>query len=195
MCKNFLSNILITTSGILFLGLVTHNTNANDIYKWTDEMGKVHFTDNPTLIPKDRAVEVETIEEVKKRRSEDRIKSNLPTPTPTEDLLNGVEEDLEIDKEEAIREYWRGRALEIDNAEKRIWEDISLTRNLITYKKREVDYLLTNRYFADRSILELRNLEDRLKQLEFNLGLIKPEREKLQEEARRAGVPPGYLRP
>jgi hypothetical protein len=109
--------------------------------------------------------------------------------------LNGVEEDLEIDEEEAIREYWRSRALEIDNEEKRILEDISLTRNLITYKKREVDYMLTNGYFADRSILELRNLEDRLKQLEFNLGSIKPEREKLQEEARRAGVPPGYLRP
>ena len=158
-------------------------------------MGKVHFTDNPTLIPKDRGVEVEIIEKVKKKHSENRIKSDLPTPTPSDNLLNGVEEDLDIDKGEAIREYWRSRALEIDNEEKRILEDISLTRNLITYKKREVDYMLTNGYFADRSILELRNLEDRLKQLEFKLGFIKPEREKLQEEARRAGVPPGYLRP
>lgn len=74
-------------------------------------------------------------------------------------------------------------------------KDISLTKNLISYKKREVDYLLTNGYFADRSILELRTLEDRLKRLEFDLGLIKPERENLEEEARRAGVPPGYLRP
>lgn len=195
MCKKFLSNILTTTCGILFLSLVPHFANANDIYKWTDEMGKVHFTDNPTLIPKDRGVEVEIIEKVKKKHSENRIKSDLPTPTPSDNLLNGVEEDLDIDKEEAIREYWRSRTLEIDNEEKRILENISLTRNLITYKKREVDYMLTNGYFADRSILELRNLEDRLKQLEFKLGFIKPEREKLQEEARRAGVPPGYLRP
>ena len=195
MREKILSNILTTTCGVLFLSLVTHPTIANDIYKWTDEMGKVHFTDNPTLIPKGKGVEVEIIEEVKKKRSENRIKSNLPTPTPSDDLSNGFEEDVEIDKEEAIRDYWRSRALEIDNEEKRILEDISITRNLITYKKREVDYLLTNGYFADRSILELRNLEDRLMQLEFNLDFIKPEREKLQEEARRAGVPPGYLRP
>jgi Domain of unknown function (DUF4124) len=195
MCKKYLSNILTATCGILVLSLVPHLANANDIYKWTDEMGKVHFTDNPSLIPKGRGVEVEIIEEVKKRSSEDQTKSNLPTPTPTGDLLNGVEEDLEIDEEEAIREYWRSRALEIDNEEKRILEDISLTRNLLTYKKTEVDYLLTNGYFADRSILELRNLEDRLQHLESDLGLIKPERQKLQEEARRAGVPPGYLRP
>jgi hypothetical protein len=195
MCKKFLPNILTATCGMLFLSLVPHFADGNDIYKWTDAMGKVHFTDNPTLIPKGREVEVEIIEEVKKKRSENRIKSNLPTPTPTGDLLNGVEEDLETDNEEAIRDYWRSRALEIDNEEKRILEDISLTRNLITYKKREVDYLLTNGYFADRSILELRNLEDRLQHLESDLGLLKPEREKLQEEARRAGVPPGYLRP
>jgi hypothetical protein len=195
MCKKFPPNILTTTCGILLLSLVPHLTYANDIYKWTDEMGKVHFTDNPALIPKGRGVEVEIIEEATKKRSENRIKSDLPTPTPSDDLLNGVEEDLEIDDEDAIRNYWRSRALEIDNEEQRILEDISLTRNLITYKKREVDYLLTNGYFADRSILELRNLKDRLKKLEFNLGFIKPERVKLQEEARRAGVPPGYLRP
>jgi hypothetical protein len=195
MCKKFLSNILITTCGILFLSLVPHITNANDIYKWRDENGMIHFTDNPALVPKDRGVKVEVIDVGKERSSEDKIKSHQPAPTPSGDLLNSIEEDLEIDKEEAKREYWRSRALEIDNEEQRILEDISLTKNLITYKKREVDYLLTNGYFADRSILELRNLEDRLKQLEFNLGLVKPEREKLQEEARRAGVPPGYLRP
>ena len=195
MCKNFLSNVLIMVCGMLFLISVPDLINAKDIYKWTDETGKVHFTDNPALIPKDREVEVEIIEEVKKRSSEDQTKPSLPTPTPSDVFLKGAEENLETDKEEAIRKYWRSRALEIDNEEKRILEDISLTKNLLTYKKREVDYLLSDGYFADRSILELRNLEDRLQHLESDLGLIKPEREKLQEEARRAGVPPGFLRP
>jgi hypothetical protein len=195
MWKDSVSKILLTISGILFLTLVPHLSNANDIYKWKDENGKIHFTDNPALIPRDRQAEVEIIEERKERRSEDQIKSNLPTPPRSDHLVNGAKEDSEIDKEEARREYWRSRALEIDNEEQRISKDISLTKNLISNKKREVDYLLTNGYFANRSILELRNLEDRLKQLEFSLSLIKPEREKLEEEARRAGVPPGYLRP
>ena len=195
MCIKFHSNILILACGVLFLYLVPHHTNAKDIYKWIDENGNVHFTDNPSLIPKEKAVEVETIEKLNHRRSEDQFKSNLPTPTPSDDLVNSIEDDLETGKEKAIREFWRSRALEIDDEEQRILEEISLTKNLITYKKREVDYLLTSGYFADRSILELRNLEDQLTQLQFDLGLIKPEREKLQEEARRAGVPPGYLRP
>jgi hypothetical protein len=195
MCIKFHSNILILACGVLFLYLAPHHTNANDIYKWIDENGNVHFTDNPSLIPKEKAVEVEKIEKSNHRRSEDQFKSDVPTGTPSDDLVKSVEEDLESDKEEAIREYWRSRALEIDNKEERVLEDISLTKELITYKKREVDYLLINGYSADRSIFELRNLEDTLKHLEFNLGLIKPEREKLRDEARRAGVPPGYLRP
>lgn len=195
MCKSLLPKVLIITCGILILISVPHRTNANDIYKWTDETGKVHFTDNPALIPKDREDEVEIIKEVKKRRSEDQSKYNLAIPTPTDDLLKGAEEDLETDKEEATRVYWRSRALEIDNEEKRILEDISRTRNLIKYKKREVDYMLTNGYHTDRSIFELRNLENRLQQLESDLDLLKPEKAKLQEDARRAGVPPGYLRP
>ena len=195
MCIKFHSNILILACGVLFLYLAPHHTNAKDIYKWIDENGNVHFTDNPSLIPKEKAVEVEKIEKLNHRRSENQFKSDVPTGTPSDDLVKSVEEDLESDKEKAIREYWRSRALEIDNKEERVLEDISLTKELITYKKREVDYLLINGYSADRSIFELRNLEDRLKHLEFNLGLIKPEREKLQDEARRAGVPPGYLRP
>ncbi|MBI4229128.1 MAG: DUF4124 domain-containing protein [Deltaproteobacteria bacterium] len=195
MCNKFLLNILITTCGILFLFLVPHHTNANDIYKWTDENGNVHFTDNPSLIPKGKAVEVEIIEKLKDGRLEHTTKSNLPSPTPSGDSANGVEEESERDKEQAIREYWRTRALDIDNKEKRLLEDISLTKRLIIYKKREVDDLLGNGYSADHSIFELRNLEDRLNHLEFNLGLIKPEREKLEDEARRAGIPPGYLRP
>ena len=175
--------------------MVPHHTNAKDIYKWIDENGNVHFTDNPSLVPKEKAVEVEKIEKLNHIRSENQFKSDVTTGTPSDDLVKSVEEDLESDKEEAIREYWRSRALEIDNKEERVLEDISLTKELITYKKREVDYLLINGYSADRSIFELRNLEDRLKHLEFNLGLIKPEREKLQDEARQAGVPPGYLRP
>ncbi len=195
MCNNIFFKILITACGILFLSPVTQLADAKDIYKWTDERGNIHFTDNPALVPKDTELEVEIIEELKERRSGDQIKSNLPTPSPPGDRANGNDEDSEIDKEEAMREYWRSRALDIDNKEQLLLEEILLTKNLITYKKREVDYLLTNGYFADRSIFELRNLEDRLKKLEFNLGLINPEGENLQEEARRAGVPPGYLRP
>lgn len=195
MLSKLFSKIIITTYIISVICVIPHGANADSIYRWTDEEGKIHFTDNPALIPKEGVVDVEIIQKLKESDSEDKTDSSPPTPEPSDDEDNSDEEDLESDREQAIREYWRSRALEIDNQEQGILQHISITKNQITYKKREVDYMLSSGYFADRSIFELRYLEDRLKQLESDLELIKPEREKLQEEARRAGVPPGYLRP
>jgi len=55
--------------------------------------------------------------------------------------------------------------------------------------------MLASGYSADLSIFELRNLEDNLKRSEFKLSEISPRRKKDGDEVRRAGVPPGYLRP
>jgi hypothetical protein len=76
-----------------------------------------------------------------------------------------------------------------------ILEEIEITKKLISAKKSEVDFLLINGYFADYSILELRNLQDYLKGFHDQLGLLQEEKAQLKEEARRAGVPAGYLRP
>jgi len=84
--------------------------------------------------------------------------------------------------------------LEIKNKEKAIIAEIDNTEKQIDHKRREVNDLLINGYFADRSILELRYLESYLQELNSQLILLAEERENLADEARRQGIPPGYLR-
>lgn len=62
------------------------------------------------------------------------------------------------------------------------------------YKKREVDWYLRNGYPADYMIAELKGIERYIEDLEEELTTIPPKIDALQIEARKAGVPPGYLR-
>ncbi len=168
-----------------------------DIYKWVDKDGNLHFTDNPSLIPKDKTEEAEMIKGRKTEPGEigvfDVIETS-PAPSNEEETEEESEEDRK-EKEKELRELWGSRALEIDSREESILAEIQNTEREIIYKKREVDYLLINGYAADFYILELRNLEDYLKDLDYQLSLIGQERGNLRDEARRQGIPPGYLRP
>jgi len=62
-------------------------------------------------------------------------------------------------------------------------------------KKKEVDYMLINGYKADYTIIELRNLEKYIEELEAQVAEIEPKMQNLRIEARKAGIPEGYLRP
>ncbi|MGH7889029.1 MAG: hypothetical protein ACRENF_00585, partial [Thermodesulfobacteriota bacterium] len=149
------------------------------------------------LIPRDKAAEVDIIEGEKTTPGETAVFDVIeisPAPSNEEGTEGESAEDREK-KEEKLRELWEGRALEIDSKEKSILAEIQNTEREIIYKKREVDYLLINGYAADFYILELRNLEDYLKDLDYQLSLIDQERGNLRDEARRQGIPPGYLRP
>lgn len=190
---NFLQLVLLALISILG---ITNSSYPKDIYKWVDKDGNLHFTDNPTIIPKDKVGEADLIGEKESEsdgKGEFDIVEIYPAPQEEENLEADSEEERE--KEEDLRELWGGRALEIDSKENAILKEIENTEQVIKYKKREVDYLLINGYSADYSILELRYLYDYLKELEYQLSLIDQEREYLRQEARRQGIPPGYLRP
>jgi hypothetical protein len=167
---------------------------SKDIYKWVDQDGRVHFTDSPSLIPEDKLEKVEVIEGQGKDPGEGQFAVVKISPAVVEE--ENLEPDFEeqTQNEQALREFWRSQALEIENKEKAIIAEIDNTEKQIDHKKREVDYLLINGYFADRSILELRYLESYLQELNSQLILLAEERENLADEARRQGIPPGYLR-
>ena len=194
MYKDYLSKFLLIISTSLLPFTIT--SSAKDIYKWVDKNGNLHFTDNHTLIPKDKVGEANIIEEKESEsdgKGEFDVVEISPAPLEEENLEADSEEERQ--KEEDLREFWGSRALELESKEKPISGEIENTERQIRYKKREVDYLLINGYTADYSILELRYLNDYLKDLEYQLSLIDQEREDLRQEARRQGIPPGYLRP
>ncbi len=193
MSRVHLNKILSISVLLLLLAPLTPSY-PKTIYKWVDKDGAIHFTDDPKTIPGDKKAKTIVIEGEEESGDETEVNSTKITPTPSEEEI--PESDLEEKREEEVlREDFRSRALEIDDKEKVLLEEIKITKGQISQKKREVDFLLLDGYFADYSIQELRYLNDYLTQLEEQLTLIKQERKNLQEEARREGIPPGYLRP
>ncbi len=190
---NFIK-IMITVVSLIFLtGVLVNSSYSREIYKWVDKNGTIHFTDDPANIPQENMKEAETIRG-NEENPLDEFDVNLITP-PFEEESSELYLEQQRQGEEAQREYWRSLALQIETREKAIIEQIEITKEEIEYKRREVDYLLLNGYFADHSILELRYLEDLLNDLKNQLVLIDLEKENLKTEARRQGIPPGYLRP
>jgi uncharacterized protein DUF4124 len=187
-------NRILNISALIFLSVLLIPSYAKDMYKWVDKDGTSHFTDDPAKIPEEKKGEVTVIEgESEGSGEETEVDITKIAPAPSEE--ESSESDLEKEREEAIREEWRSRALEIEDKKNAILEEIESTKQALREKKREVDSLLINGYFADYSILELRYLSDYLKELEDQLEFIKQEKANLEEEARREGIPPGYLRP
>ena len=187
-------NKILNISVLLLLLTPLTPSYPKTIYKWVDKDGAINFTDDPKTIPGNTKAKTIVIEREEESGDEAEINSTKITPTPSEEEI--PEADLEKKREEEVlREDFRSRALEIDDNEKALLEEIKITKGQISQKKREVDFLLLDGYFADYSIQELRYLNDYLTQLEEQLALIKQERKNLQEEARQEGIPPGYLRP
>jgi Domain of unknown function (DUF4124) len=187
-------NRILNISALIFLSVLLIPSYAKDMYKWVDKDGTSHVTDDPAKIPEEKKGEVTVIEgESEGSGEETEVDITKIAPAPSEE--ESSESDLEKEREEAIREEWRSRALEIEDKKNAILEEIESTKQALREKKREVDSLLINGYFADYSILELRYLSDYLKELEDQLEFIKQEKANLEEEARREGIPPGYLRP
>jgi len=103
-----------------------------------------------------------------------------------------VEEEL---LQEEIRQYWRNLALNIEQKKERILEEIYITERKIDILKSNIDYYLINGYKADLMILDLRYLEGSLPTLFHRLELIEEKKARLRIDARKQGIPPGYLRP
>jgi hypothetical protein len=186
-------NKILNISVLLFLLIPLTPCYSKTIYKWVDKDGTIHFTDDPKTIPEDKKSKAVVIEG-EESGEETEINPTETAPTPSEE--ENPKADLEKRREEdALRGDFRSRALEINAKEKALLEEIKITKSQISQKKREVDFLLLDGYFADYSISELRYLNDYRAQLEDQLALIKQERENLEEEAHREGIPPGYLRP
>lgn len=190
---NFVKNLTTIVSLFFLTVVLVTSSYSKEIYKWVDKDGTIHFTDDPAQIPQENRKEAETIQG-NEEDPVDEVDVDLIAPQFEEE---GSELYLEQQRqrEEAQRDYWRSLALQIETREKAILEQIEITKEEIKYKRREVDYLLLNGYFADHSVLELRYLENLLNGLKNQLALIDLEKENLKTEARRQGIPPGYLRP
>jgi len=163
-----------------------NNVNSLTLYKWTDESGVVHYSDKK---PDEKA---EILKLPKRKHNDNEKEAVVEEETIYEDdgqqiLEEAIEEDIKL--------YWRNLALTIENKKERVLEEIFITEKKIEILQRNIDYYLLNGYKADFMILDLRYLEERLPPLYKQLELIEDEKKQLRKDARKQGIPPGYLRP
>ncbi|MGI9553796.1 MAG: DUF4124 domain-containing protein [Thermodesulfobacteriota bacterium] len=161
-----------------------NTVNSLTLYKWTDEDGVVHYSDKKP----DKKAE---ILKLPKRTNPDK-EIVIEEETVYE---NNEQQLIEETIEEDIKLYWRNLALGLEEKKERVLEEIFVTEKKIEILKRNIDYYLINGYSADFMILDLRYLEGQLPPLFKQLELIELEKEQLRRDARKQGIPPGYLRP
>lgn len=78
--------------GLAFCWVLTSAPAHAKIYKWKDEKGKTHFTNDPTKVPKSQNTEVETSQELM-----------APAPVETPDLPQ-IEDETSAEKSEEGKE-------------------------------------------------------------------------------------------
>ncbi len=182
--KQFIYIILIFISPFI---LSSVKSVSYTIYKWKDQNGVIHYTDKQP----DQYNEAIEIIKTKKRKSSPEKQIIIEEEVIYEQPAL-VEEEL---LQEEIRQYWRNLALNIEQKKERILEEIYITERKIDILKSNIDYYLINGYKADLMILDLRYLEGSLPPLFHRLELIEEKKARLRIDARKQGIPPGYLRP
>ena len=197
MMKNLISfintiNCLIII--IIFLNLLIF-ANAKEMYKWTDADGILHITDKKSEVPP------EILETLEKLQWNDEDSEYYQNGVSDDNMFqykppdNYVDSIVDTEYERELKKKWGSRAKEIENRKIAIEYELRAAKQDYKYKKKELEYLLTEGYMVGSRITELRNLEIYIKELEQEQKNIAPQLDNLRIEARKAGIPEGYLRP
>lgn len=173
------------------------------IYKWTDEKGVVHYTDNPENVPS----------KFKGRAEQKTIDRRLPSPAPEKSVAPSVspvppsvssEEKLDTrtDVKGQNKEWWLGQKKKWQDEVKRLTEQIKKNNeDIVTLRRgrarqgtRTEDGIILNQGPLIDDYRELKRLqeitpglEEKLKKAQYMLdqGLI--------QDAYRAGAPPEWI--
>ncbi len=179
---------------VLFLIILSPNLYSKEVYQWTDGEGIMHITDNKSKIPEKFSSTVKELNWNDSKNNENVLEDTFEDSSAKIDEKPFVDGIVDTEHERELRATWRAKAIAIEEQEGEIKYKMDKAIEDQKYKKREVDWMLINGYSADFSIRELKGLEKYIKDLEEELTTIQPKIDALRIEARKAGVPEGYLR-
>ena len=184
----------------LWLGVLCPSSGHAEVYKWIDKRGTVHYTDDPEQLPEPYRSQAlkELGERLKKQQEEPQPNPGAAPPAPaaapatpapsTQEQLQGLTDSLQ--RVEAAKRSWQQKA--------------ALARQNVTQLEQECAKLRTKRDLAQRNSLNYARPVDRAtaQQSEKDLercdkALAEARRystDELPEQARRQGIPPGWLR-
>jgi hypothetical protein len=154
-----------------------------EVWKWVDERGVVHFTDNPDSVPKRYR------EHIDHRELLEETKESSGTAGDAKEVMEEPR-----DRHSRGEDYWVNRANEIKE---------QLNRSQREYERVRVEYNdLIAKYNATRSRAKKRQYQKKLESLQVQLNRRGEDIERtkeildktLPEEAERAGVPAEWVK-
>jgi len=163
------------------------------LYQWTDRNGVVHITDDHSKIPAKYYSSAIKIERPVKTEN----KGAQPAPaTAPEKVVEPNQSDQAAAEEKARETAWRER---MRDAKKRLvalekaYHDLEKERD---EAKQNWGGPTTGRFMAEAAAEQrVRELEEKMVELKKDLDEVRNDVEvAIPDEARRAGVPPGWLR-
>lgn len=161
------------------------------IYNWTDDSNVRHYTNQKQKADDFAGGKVKVFKFTDKDREQNTaVEFNIRNPEEDKNTSPEV-----LNKEEELKRIWRSRMENIENSIEQTEDEILTIEDRMEYLEREIDYLLINGYAADYMIFELKTLQNRIEPLKNRIDHLEEEKEKLRTEARKKGIPPGYLRP
>jgi len=169
----------LKTSVLLVAIFLLSTAAMADIYKWTDERGVVHITDDPGRIPEAMRDKVKVYRTKHRRPAPEEKKISIP---PTElpkaakkELYGGHPLEWWKEKFDRINEEIDDLMVEIDTKEKYI--------SIFEGGRR------FGQIFGERESATYRRYKKELVEDEKRLGELKDELDELRRQARLAGVP------
>lgn len=181
----------------LFIPLPTH---TDEIYTWIDKNGIQHFVDSIDLVPLEYRKEA-----IKRAKTGDKLGTegtyNILPREKSEMAPAHPISDKKGDEGEIPPEIKSPPPTKVDDRGKEYWQErIRICRETLEKAKKDLEnayntrlFLITNtppdfheQYFGINQEIEM--LKEKIKELERELNEVIP------EEARKAGVPPGWLR-
>lgn len=157
------------------------------LYRWTDETGVVHITDDPGKIPGEYRSRAQKIEAMEEKETGEDYERSVPERTTSREsgTADEAEEDIRKGEWQDRIHDWKARLAE---AERRYQELEKERSGLFTqwgipaYAPAEVRLRGEQ---LDREMAEVRKKIDEARHMIDEV---------IPEEARKAGIPPGWLR-
>jgi chromosome segregation ATPase len=153
------------------------------LYKWTDSKGKVHITDQPGTVPERYRSTVQKVE----APPEEETESSLEQRSSRDSDISDNEE-----KEADLKETWQQRMKDA----KQHLADLEKQYQALDQKRNEVlgrwggvaSGHLEDKEEAERITQEMKQVQQEISDARNQIDVVIP------DEARKAGIPPGWLR-
>jgi len=159
-------------------------TETGSLYQWVDDKGDVHITDNLGSIPKKYRYKARRLEgSAANEESPEQIQPEKTSPTRIHNP-EGTEDERKIEWQQRMKEARQ----QLADAEKR-YRDLDQKRNELLGAWGGV----ASGHLEDR--MKAQKIEGEMQQVQREIDSARNEVENvIPEQARKAGVPPGWLR-